>query len=272
MRIEGRGRLAPPGNWIRDNWQYVLLVLLFALAVFLVVLALNRPTTSFRQPTDRVSTPSSTPSPTPTPTPTSTSLPSSVPPSAAPAVVAFLGDSYTIGTGASSIDARWTTKIAERNGWTEVNVGVASTGYATLADNGGASYTKRVAEVVAAKPAVVIVSGGRFDYSGSSSRLDVSSAIKETFVSLRSGLPSTQIIALGPIWDASEAPLRLTEISGEVQAAAESVGGSFVDIGQPFAGQPSLIGSDGVLPNDAGYATLTFKIASAIMPIIADLD
>lgn len=248
-------------SWFEENWRYLLLVLVGAVTVFLVVLAFNRPDPTFAPSTPR------SPIPTSTPTPSATTPAPTVTPTPTPTVVAFLGDSYTAGLGATASTSRWSTVLAETNGWVEVNLGGAGTGYGTPGDAGG-PYGDRVADVVAAQPNVVIVSGGRFDYSGTTSRETVTAAIAETFASLRSGLPDAQIIAMGPIWDASASPARLAEIANDVRTAVEAVGGTFADIGQPLAAQPDLIGADGILPNDAGYAKLSATITAAVAPLI----
>lgn len=248
---------------MQENWQYVLLVVVGALTVFLVVLAFNR-TGPAVAPSTRTPLPSSTPTSTTPSPPEPTDTPAAA---AAPAVVAFLGDSYTAGAGASESSSRWTSVLAAANGWVEVNLGDADSGYGTPGGD-GRSYIDRIGDVVAAQPDVVVVSGGRFDYSGSASAQAVSASISQTFASLRASLPNAQIIAIGPIWDASEVPRRLGEITDEVRSAAEAAGATFVDIGQPLAGQPDLLSGGGILPNDAGYAKLSATIGTTVTPLI----
>ena len=77
---------------------------------------------------------------------------------------------------------------------------------------------------------------------------------------------------MGPIWDASQSPTRLLEIANDVRTAAEAAGGTFVDIGQPLAEQPNLIGADGILPNDAGYAKLSATIAPTVTPLVTQAE
>ncbi|AIF41343.1 hypothetical protein HX89_10785 [Dermacoccus nishinomiyaensis] len=44
-------------------------------------------------------------------------------------VVAFVGDSYSAGSEASSPDKRWTTVLSAERGWNEINVAVSGMGY-----------------------------------------------------------------------------------------------------------------------------------------------
>ncbi|MFU8945385.1 SGNH/GDSL hydrolase family protein [Mycetocola zhadangensis] len=236
--------------------KYLLLIVLAVVAVALVVLALNRPSVT---PAEAGRTPAVTNTPDSTPTPT---------PTAMPQTVAFLGDTYTAGDGVTAFDQRWTSRLSVANGWTEVNAGVATTGYATAGASDARPYTERVAEIVAAAPDIVIVSGGRFDYLGSSSAAAVSAGIVDTFTELRAGLPEAQIIAIGPIWGDSAPPARLAEIASEVRVAVEATGGSFLDVGQPLEGRPDVIADDGVSPTDEGHALLLEAIRTAIEPVV----
>ena len=253
-----RNRQTSVRQWFSDFGQYLLLIVVAAITIFLVVLAFNRPMSAPSNGTVRtpaaMDTVEASPTPTPTPSPTT---------------VAFLGDSYTAGNGTTSVDNRWTSQLSSANGWTEVNAGVADTGYGTAGAAADAlPYTDRVADIVAAAPDIVVVSGGRFDYSGSSSPAAVSAAIVATFTDLRAGLPEAQIIAIGPLWDASDTPARLSEITAEVQAAVEAAGGTFVDIGQPLEGQTELMVDDDVVPSDDGHTVLFEAIRDALAPVV----
>lgn len=258
-----RTRRSSARGWFSEFGRYVLLVAIAAITLFLVVLAFSRPAPS-PSSTVRPEPSIETPSPTPSTTPTSAPVPS-----ATPVSVVFLGDSYTVGSGATEPKLRWTTLLADNRGWTELNAGIADTGYGTAGTSPGAlPYTGRVAEIVASTPAVVIVSGGRFDYMGSVSAVAVNSAIDATFTTLRAGLPEAQIIALNPFWDSSDSPTRLGEIAAVIQSAVESVGGTFVDVGQPLAGGNGLMATDGITPNDEGHAALYKSIESALAPLV----
>jgi hypothetical protein len=255
-----RDRQASFLGWFADFGQYILLIIVAAFTIFLVVLAFNRPMTSPSNGSLQAPTASSMGEATPDPTPT---------PAAAPTTVAFLGDSYTSGDGTTSVDTRWSTQLSSANGWTEVNAGIADTGYGTAGTTADARpYTERVADIAAATPDIVVVSGGRFDYSGSSSATAVSAAITAIFTDLRAGLPEAQIIAIGPLWDASDTPARLAEITGEVQTAVESVDGTFIDAGQPLEGHPGLIADDSIAPNDEGHTVLFQTIRAALEPLV----
>ncbi|GGE99192.1 SGNH/GDSL hydrolase family protein [Mycetocola zhadangensis] len=253
-------RQASLREWFAEFGQYLLLVIVASITIFLVVLAFNRPASAPTNSSVRPLTSADTEMPTPTPTPT---------PTGAPLTVAFLGDSSTSGEGTTSTDNRWTSQLAAKHVWTEMNAGIARTGYGTPGETQDAlPYTERVPGIVAASPDIVLVSGGFFDSSAGSSPAVVNAAIVETFTELRAGLPEAEIVAISPLWDASDTPPRLTEIIDEVRAAVEAVDGTFLDIGQPLDGEPQLIAAEHSAPNDEGHAVLFDTIRDALAPIL----
>lgn len=192
---------------------------------------------------------------TPAPQPTRTYL----------TMTGFLGDSYTAGDGGVAKAERWTTLVAQKHNWVETNAGFGGTGYGTAGRlTGGNPYADRVSALVNAEAKLVIVSGGRNDLTEKTPVEQVAAGITKTFTDLRKALPDARIIALSPLWDSTAAPSGLATIGAEVKAAVESVGGQYVDLGQPFAGRTDLIGPDHVHPNVAGYAFLADQINAAL--------
>jgi acyl-CoA thioesterase-1 len=190
--------------------------------------------------------------------------------------VAFIGDSYTAGAGATNQNG-WVRILSQRNDWGLINLGRGGTGYLKAIPTGGVNacgvescpnYLAMVDKAVEAKPDVVIVSGGRND--GSLLTQDLASIIPDVFGRLRAGLPDAKIVALNPIWAAESPQPDASAFTDAVRAGASSVGGTFVSIGTPFAGRPELITKDNVHPNDAGHqhlATVTGEaLAAAKLP------
>jgi len=174
-------------------------------------------------------------------------------------VVAFLGDSYTAGSGAPS-GRGWTTLLSGSAGWVERGFGFGGTNYATAGTlPGGTAYVDRVAAVIAAHPDKVIVSGGQNNLGA-----DQSVGIKKTFEGLRGGLPKADIIALSPFWKAAALPPALEEVASQVKASVESVGGRYVNISNPLEGHPELLDADGVHPNTAGHELIAKAVKAAL--------
>ena len=91
------------------------------------------------------------------------SIPDSVP------VVAFLGDSYSKGIGASSNGKRWTTLVSAAMGWSELNLAEGGSGYTTTYLGQKTDYSIKLEVIAAAQPDIVVVSGGRNDYEAGTS-------------------------------------------------------------------------------------------------------
>ena len=177
-------------------------------------------------------------------------------------VVAFLGDDYAAGAGASAPAKRFSTILATQLGFTEANFGVNRTGYARVSDAGGDDYDTRVAQVVAAKPTVVIVSGGRNDVIADDAT--VAAHARQLFADLHSRLPQATIIAIAPWWGDSKPRAALATVAADVKSAVEAAGGTYLDLPDPLFGHPDWMADDAD-PNDQGYAA----IASSLQPAIA---
>ncbi len=180
--------------------------------------------------------------------------------------VVFLGDSYTFGSGASTPAKRWSSVVAAVQGWIEINQGVGGTGYGTRRDDPpGAPYPDRLAEVVAAHPDIVVVSGGINDLRSPAPA--VAGGVTRTYTTLRALLPGVRLIAIAPFSNDAPPTPALRAIAAEVHAAAATAGADFVDPGYVLEGHPDLVHQSGPHaghPNDAGYARMAAAIDSAL--------
>ena len=177
--------------------------------------------------------------------------------------IAFLGDDWTAGVGASSPARRFSTLVAHALGLQQHNIGADGTGYAKASDSGG-RYLTRVSAVVRADPDVVVVSGGRNDVSDDVDTL--ANSISTLFTTLRHRLPGATIIAVAPMWGDSDKPSTLAPVAAAVRSAAQAAGGHYLAVADPIHGHPKDM-SDGADPDDAGYAA----IAAALTPKIRGL-
>ena len=190
-----------------------------------------------------------------------------------PLTVAFIGDSYTAGSGVKPSEA-WPALLGATRGWKVVNVARGGTGYLKSFTTGGQvacgndvcpNYLGMVPDAAAASPDVVIVSGGRND--GTKLTADLQQNITATYSAIRKGLPAAKIIGLSPILAADDTPSSFPEFKPAVKAAVEAVGGTYVDLGSVFGGHPELIGPDGVHPNGAGQKMLADAVAKHLPPL-----
>jgi lysophospholipase L1-like esterase len=178
-------------------------------------------------------------------------------------VAVFIGDSYTQGSG------KWPDAVSKAQGWEEVNLGRGGTGYAVrhtgdAAQNGcGMDECPNFAEMVDAAvkrhPDVVVVAGGRNDGGA-----DIADQVHDTFAGLRERLPDAQIIAVQPMWDASEYPDFLVDYGKVIKKEVEAVDGEYLKIGSPLEGRPNLVQDDGVHPTDEGQKLLAAAVNESL--------
>jgi len=178
-------------------------------------------------------------------------------------VAVFLGDSYTAGAGASEPAKSAPYLLAQHYDWRAVMLARSATGYISAVDPGQVwcglahcpSYTESIPDTAAASPDVVIVNGGRNELSISGTPAWIQ-GVSDFFTELHRAVPHAKIIATSPIWDDDPTPPEIATMGQVVRQAVTTVGGIYVDLGEPLLGRPDLVASDGVHPNDAGNAAI----------------
>lgn len=184
---------------------------------------------------------------------------------AAGSPIAFIGDSFAEGKGADPKDNRWTSVLSRGLKVKELNFGHAGTGYlragrAAACDGKPCpAFKDVVAQVVAAKPKIVIIEGGANDVGLPVA--EVKAAVVETITALKSGLPEATINVVTPWWDMRPESKEFTDLVAAVKAAAEDAGAVYLDTGQPIAGKPDLM--SGSEANNAGHKKLAEAVLSA---------
>jgi lysophospholipase L1-like esterase len=179
--------------------------------------------------------------------------------------VAFLGDDWTVGSGASTKAKRWTSLVSKALDLHEVNLGVEGAGYAQkVADDG--SYSGQVAGAVKADPDVVVVSGGRND--AYLTPATVKADATELFADLHAKLPRARIVAVAPFWGDSAFPAPLTAIAKTIRTAVTAAGGTYLDIADPIRGHPEDM-SDAADPDDSGYAAVAKAVEPELRPLLS---
>lgn len=184
---------------------------------------------------------------------------------------AFIGDSYSAGTGATGFNTRFTTLVSAYEGWSSNSFAYGGTGYLRAVTKNGAvgcgvdicpRYGDVISRVARYNPTIVVVSGGRNDVT--ENMPEVATAIEEFYRDLRRKLPKAIIYSTSPIWDDRTPPAQLKQIQAEVRTAVESVDGTYIDIGEPLRGKPDLVAKDGVHPNNAGHAAIAHAVEVAL--------
>lgn len=186
-------------------------------------------------------------------------------------VVAFLGDSYTAGAGASPGRA-WPHLLATALGWDSYqSFAHGGTGYATAVTGNAVHacgldfcprYDEVLPRVIDYAPTLVIVSGGRNDTGRTPEQ--VAAGARKLLGGLSTALPEATVVVTSPIWDARPRPATLDELAAAIRRAAAESNATYLDLGEPFAGKPQLITADQVHPNDAGYELLARAVAAKL--------
>ncbi|KJL30514.1 SGNH/GDSL hydrolase family protein [Microbacterium oxydans] len=184
-------------------------------------------------------------------------------------VVAFYGDSYTLGTGASDPTLRWSTVISEERGWREFNPSVNGLGFVNHRSDFGENDLPEL--VIAQHPDIVFVTMGLNDNFSFDTRADL---IRETITSdltrLRDALPTARIIVVEPFWYTEERPESVETIIGWVQDAAAAIDADWIPgasrwLDGHYAGSgDSWMAADGIHPSDTGYRHMTEQMDAAL--------
>ena len=191
------------------------------------------------------------------PSTSSRPIPESVP------VVAFLGDSYSKGIGASSNGSRWTTLVSAAMGWSELNLAEGGSGYTTTHLGQKTDYSIKLDVIAAAQPDIVVLSGGRNDYEAGATNITGAVAVS-LFASIKLIAPDAELLVTSPIWDSGEPPAAFTTLVEGVKAAATQTEAQYIDIAEPLSGHSDMIGPDGLHPNDAGHQAIARAAVIAI--------
>ncbi|KGJ80067.1 G-D-S-L family lipolytic protein [Cryobacterium roopkundense] len=188
------------------------------------------------------------------------SLPSPVEQFAGGQTVAFYGDSYTLGTGASDPSLRWSTTVSVERGWNEVNPSVNGLGFVN--NRQGAPGTGVVQQVIDSKPDIVFVTMGLNDnFSMPARSAEIKSAITEDFTTLKAELPQARFIVVEPFWYTDDRPESVDTIIGWVKDAAAVIDADYIPGASNWIeGHPEWMASDGLHPNDAGYRALAERM------------
>ena len=178
--------------------------------------------------------------------------------------VAFYGDSYTLGTGASDFDNRWSTVVSAERNWREVNPSVNGLGFINNRTEFGGNDLP--AKIIAADPDIVFVTMGLNDnFSFSTSADQIEGQITLDLDRLRAGLPDARFIVVEPFWYTDDRPDSVETIIGWVKDAAAEIDADYIPGASHWIeGHPEWMAFDGLHPNDEGYAEMAVRMDSEL--------
>jgi len=174
--------------------------------------------------------------------------------------VAFYGDSYTLGTGASDPSLRWSSIICAERGWQEFNPSVNGLGFVNNRATDGEGDLPAL--VIANDPGIVFITMGLNDnFSYDRAANQIRSRITEDFTRLATALPDARFIVVEPFWYTDQRPESVEVIIGWVRDAAAAIGADYISGASHWIeGHPEWMASDGLHPNDAGYAAMAGRM------------
>lgn len=192
-------------------------------------------------------------------------------PAAAPAppegdgpVVAFYGDSYTLGTGASDPALRWSTVISEERGWREYNPSVNGLGYINNRSTFGDGDLPDL--IIEQQPDIVFVTMGlndNFSYDRVGERIQ--EQMNDDIDILVEALPEARFIVVEPFWYTDERPESVEVIIRWQREMAERIDADYIEgASRWIEGRPELMASDGLHPDDDGYAVMTERMRAEL--------
>jgi lysophospholipase L1-like esterase len=182
------------------------------------------------------------------------------PPTGTGTRVAFYGDSYTLGTGASSPENRWSTIVSRERNWNEFNPSVNGLGFVNNRTVFGDGDLPDL--VIESEPEIVFVTMGLNDnFSYDFSADDIREQIPADLERLREALPDARFIVVEPFWYTDERPVSVDVINRWVEAAAADIDADYIPgASRWIEGHPEWMADDGLHPNDEGYAAMAERM------------
>ena len=174
--------------------------------------------------------------------------------------VAFYGDSYTLGTGASDPSARWSTVICEQRGWTEFNPSVNGLGFVNNRSTFGDGDLPD--QIIRQQPDIVFITMGLNDnFSYSRAGQQIRAQIDDDLDRLVAALPEARFIVVEPFWYTDERPESVEIIIDWVRESADRIDADWIaGASHWIEGHPEWMAADGLHPNDDGYAEMAVRM------------
>ena len=178
-------------------------------------------------------------------------------------LVAFIGDSYCDGTGASTKLTGWTSIASQELGWFEKNACIGGAGYITISGRKG--YQEAIDGVLASlKPAIIVISGGKNDLGlMTEGGTEISDASCALFKGIKKSLPKAHVVVVSPFWDTTKAPTVLGHEISAVRICANQYGARFLPNTHTwFVGNVKLFDLVVGAPNDKGQTFIAEKFVA----------
>lgn len=181
--------------------------------------------------------------------------------------VAFIGDSWTFGVGATALRG-YAVLTGEQLHWDYWVLGVGGSGYTLRGD--GATYDERVQRAVETHPDVIVVDGSLNERASTPEAL--SAAADQTFADLRAAAgPHTRILVVGAPYNPGTPNASIDWINADIQSAAQSHGLMFVNPAAEDWVDPHdpTLWADPIHPNDAGHQLMADRLEPILRGLVS---
>ncbi|WP_448627919.1 SGNH/GDSL hydrolase family protein [Geodermatophilus sp. URMC 64] len=177
--------------------------------------------------------------------------------------VVFLGDSWTVGRGATDLQG-YAVRTAAELGWHARVLGVGGSGYSVPGPHGNV-FAERLGAAVDPAPAVIVVQGSLNERHSTPEAL--TAAATATLTALRdSADPATRIVVVGAADNPGTPDATIDWINRAIGAAAAEAGLTFVD---PAAEgwldrDDPWLWADTIHPSDLGHLLFAERLAPQV--------
>lgn len=184
------------------------------------------------------------------------------------ALIAFLGDSYTQGTGAPTVARNWSAAAAAQlrmDAWSD---GVGGAGWNGTGAGAPAARVAKGLAVLTRAPDVIVTALGYNDAGGDLATLRAH--YDTTVAAIRAAWPDAQLVTLGP-WTPLGPTTALTAIKTALQERAVAHRVPFLDLEAMIGvgNRGIYTAADNVHPTAAGHLYLGRRIGQAIAAVLA---
>ncbi|MDR6970237.1 SGNH/GDSL hydrolase family protein [Leifsonia shinshuensis] len=157
--------------------------------------------------------------------------------------VAVIGDSIESGLGLEPEEA-WPALVAADRGWRLDNLSVPGAGFVAQGSN-GADFSAQVDTAIASDAELVLIGASDNDLGTDVS--EVAAAMEKQVARLHSSLPDAHIVGFNAL-SGEAGDDELAPFDDALQKAVEGVGGTWLDLGQPYRDGAGLVQDDGEHP------------------------
>ena len=179
-------------------------------------------------------------------------------------LVAFLGDSWTAGVGATGRRG-YVVRTAEALGWGYANFGVGGSGYSVPGPH-HSLFSERIPQLVAMHPDLVVVQGSLNERRSTPGRLRPAAA--DTLAELRGALgPGVPILVVGASYNIGTPDATIDWINAAVAEAAAGAELPFLDMSGWLDPQDRSLWSDTIHPDDDGHQLMADRLAARLQDL-----